>query len=52
LEYAQYDLAIQVIIYIVKAIMPIRVSAKNEALGLDHSEHSENAYPTFVGLDS
>ncbi|EOT46526.1 MULTISPECIES: ammonium transporter [Enterococcus] len=45
-------LASLVIIYIVKAIMPIRVSAKNEALGLDHSEHSENAYPTFVGLDS
>jgi Amt family ammonium transporter len=41
-----------IIISIVKLIMPIRVSAKDEALGLDRSEHDESAYPTFMGLDS
>ncbi|EHJ51653.1 ammonium transporter [Streptococcus macacae] len=40
---------------IIKAIsyfMPLRVSQKEEALGLDDSEHKETAYPTFMGMDS
>lgn len=40
---------------IIKAIalfMPIRVSDRAEAIGLDDSEHEETAYPTFLGLDS
>lgn len=32
--------------------MPIRVSQQEEALGLDKIEHDENAYPTFMGMDS
>ncbi|WP_265458798.1 ammonium transporter [Enterococcus sp. HY326] len=45
-------LATFIIIRIIKLFMPIRVSAQEEALGLDHSEHDESAYPTFMGLDS
>lgn len=36
----------------IQLFMPIRVSAKEEALGLDRIEHDETAYPTFMGLDS
>ncbi|MGX7202707.1 ammonia permease [Enterococcus plantarum] len=36
----------------IQLVMPIRVSAKEEALGLDRIEHDETAYPTFMGLDS
>lgn len=32
--------------------IPIRVTDRAEALGLDDSEHEETAYPTFLGLDS
>lgn len=32
--------------------MPLRVSDRAEAIGLDDSEHAETAYPTFLGLDS
>ncbi|HFI0255837.1 TPA: ammonium transporter [Streptococcus suis] len=32
--------------------MPLRVSDKEEAIGLDDTEHGETAYPTFMGLDS
>ncbi|MBM7643513.1 ammonium transporter [Streptococcus loxodontisalivarius] len=31
--------------------MPLRVSDREEALGLDDSQHAETAYPTFMGLD-
>ncbi|EOT41861.1 ammonium transporter [Enterococcus columbae] len=41
-----------VIIMVIKAIMPIRVSDHEEALGMDRIEHDETAYPTFMGLDS
>ncbi|MGT2906621.1 ammonium transporter [Streptococcus dentiloxodontae] len=40
------------IIKIIAHYMPIRVSDREEAIGLDDSEHSETAYPTFMGLDS
>ncbi|MBO0440487.1 ammonium transporter [Candidatus Enterococcus ikei] len=36
----------------IQLFMPIRVSAKEEALGMDRIEHDETAYPTFMGLDS
>ncbi|MFD1902237.1 ammonium transporter [Enterococcus termitis] len=36
----------------IQLLMPIRVSAKEEAVGLDRIEHDETAYPTFMGLDS
>ncbi|EOL42818.1 ammonium transporter [Enterococcus caccae] len=36
----------------IQLFMPIRVSAKEEAVGLDRIEHDETAYPTFMGLDS
>jgi Amt family ammonium transporter len=36
---------------IVKLITPLRVSDKEEAVGLDRSEHNEKAYPSFNGLD-
>lgn len=31
---------------------PLRVSDREEAIGLDDTEHGETAYPTFMGLDS
>ncbi len=39
------------IMFILKKIMVIRVSSEAEALGLDISEHSEEAYPAFSGID-
>lgn len=45
-------LASWIIISIIKRFMPIRVTAKEEAIGMDRSEHDESAYPTFLGLDS
>lgn len=36
---------------IVKLITPLRVSPKEEQLGLDISEHGESAYPSFNGFD-
>ena len=36
---------------IVKLITPLRVSEKDERIGLDRSQHGEDAYPTFNGLD-
>jgi ammonium transporter len=39
------------IISVIKIFMPIRVTAAEEALGLDITEHSEHAYPTFTGMD-
>lgn len=41
-----------IIIRVIKLFMPIRVSAHEEALGMDRSEHDESAYPTFTGMDS
>ncbi|MDO4666458.1 MAG: ammonium transporter [Streptococcus sp.] len=41
-----------VIIKIIGKVMPLRVSEREEAIGLDDSEHEETAYPTFMGLDS
>ena len=32
--------------------MPLRVSDREEAIGLDNTEHGETAYPTFMGFDS
>jgi Amt family ammonium transporter len=37
--------------HIVKMLMPLRVDRKEELIGLDISEHGENAYPSFTGLD-
>lgn len=39
------------ILSLIKLFMPIRVSTKEEALGLDIAEHTELAYPSFTGLD-
>lgn len=36
---------------IVKLFLPLRVSEKEERMGLDKSQHGENAYPSFNGLD-
>lgn len=41
-----------IIIKVISIFMPIRVSDREEAIGLDDSEHEETAYPTFLGLDS
>jgi len=40
-----------VILFIMKKFMDIRVTQSEEAQGLDLSEHSEQAYPSFTGLD-
>ncbi len=38
-----------IIIKVIALFMPIRVSDRAEAIGLDDSEHEETAYPTFLG---
>ncbi|WP_427813737.1 ammonium transporter [Enterococcus sp. 22-H-5-01] len=45
-------IASYLIISLIRLFMPIRVSQQEEALGLDQIEHDENAYPTFMGMDS
>ncbi len=40
------------IIKVISFFTPIRVTDREEAIGLDDSEHEETAYPTFMGLDS
>ncbi|MGO2742383.1 MAG: ammonium transporter [Pseudolactococcus laudensis] len=41
-----------IIIKAISLFMAIRVSDREEAIGLNDSEHDETAYPTFMGLDS
>lgn len=36
---------------LVKMIVPLRVSDRDEKIGLDISQHGEEAYPAFNGLD-
>ena len=36
---------------IVKLFTPLRVSVREEQLGMDQSQHGESAYPSFNGLD-
>lgn len=36
---------------IVKLIVPLRVSERDERMGLDETMHGERAYPAFTGLD-
>ena len=36
---------------IVRIYTPLRVTVKEEQIGLDVSQHGENAYPSFNGLD-
>lgn len=36
---------------VVRIFTPLRVDEKSEKIGLDLSEHGENAYPSFNGLD-
>ena len=36
---------------LVEIFTPLRVSQKDELLGLDMSEHGESAYPSYTGLD-
>lgn len=45
-------LASFIIISVIKLFMKVRVSERDEAIGLDDTEHEETAYPTFMGLDS
>ncbi len=40
------------LIVVIRWVMPLRVSDRVEAIGLDDNEHEETAYPTFMGLDS
>jgi Amt family ammonium transporter len=40
-----------VCIGIVKAVTTIRVPKRDELVGLDVTQHGENAYPSFNGLD-
>lgn len=40
-----------VIISVMKLFMQIKVTQNEEALGLDLTEHSESAYPSFTGMD-
>lgn len=36
---------------IVRLFTPLRVTEMEERIGLDKSQHGENAYPSFNGLD-
>lgn len=38
-------------VFIVKLFLPLRVTTEEEKIGLDLSQHGENAYPSFNGLD-
>ena len=40
-----------IILGMIKLILELRVTVSDEAVGLDISEHSENAYPSFQGMD-
>ena len=40
-----------IIIKVISLFMDIRVTDREEANGMDLSEHNENAYPSFNGLD-
>ncbi|HML38710.1 MAG TPA: ammonium transporter [Bacillota bacterium] len=40
-----------IIMGVLKMAMRIRVTGSEEAIGLDLTEHSENAYPAFQGMD-
>lgn len=40
-----------VIMSLLKLVMKVRVSDADESKGLDISEHSESAYPSFLGMD-
>lgn len=40
-----------IILKVISCFMDIRVTNSEEAHGLDISEHSESAYPSFMGLD-
>jgi Amt family ammonium transporter len=35
----------------VKLFVPLRVTEEEEKKGLDMTQHGENAYPAFNGLD-
>jgi Amt family ammonium transporter len=45
-------LASFVIIKVIGLFLPVRATDREEAIGMDDSEHDETAYPTFMGLDS
>ena len=36
---------------VVRIFTPLRVTQKEEQIGLDISQHGESAYPSFNGLD-
>lgn len=40
-----------VCVAVVRLFSPLRVSAREEQIGMDISQHGENAYPSFNGLD-
>jgi Amt family ammonium transporter len=40
-----------IIMLVLKKVMTIRVTSEAESLGLDISEHSEEGYPAFSGID-
>jgi len=40
-----------VILLVIKLFTPLRVTAREEAEGLDISQHGESAYPSFTGMD-
>ena len=37
---------------VVKLFVPFRVNKREEQIGMDMSQHGENAYPSFNGMDS
>lgn len=37
--------------YLVKLIVPLRVTSMEERIGMDETAHGERAYPAFTGLD-
>ncbi len=40
-----------IILGVIRIVMELRVTLSDEAVGLDISEHSESAYPSFQGMD-
>jgi len=36
---------------VIRIFTPLRVSVREEQIGMDISQHGESAYPSFNGLD-
>ena len=50
-EVRKHEEIAMVCVFVVKLFVPLRVNEEDERKGLDLTQHGENAYPSFNGLD-